>query len=389
MNKLLRIILISIIFSLILGPTGQIPQFIPQVNIYLTDILVGFLVIICLLRLRLFIRIFRSDAIVKYFFIFIIVAFLSFLFTPIRLTSIQMFVCVLYLVRFLSYFFIYPAAVYLIKQNELTRNDLLTKLILTGLILSILGWIQYFVYPDLRNLEYLGWDPHFKRIFSTYFDPNYLGLILVLSFIGLLFINLPKPISLMAQIFILITLAFTYSRGSYLAFLSGIFYFSYIKRKIFTAAILFIAFLSIVLMLPRNLGEGVNLLRLYSIEDRIGSLQDGWKIFVNHPLIGVGFNTARFAKRQFNVGGSDLSVSHSGAGFENSLLFVAVTTGIIGLSFYLMTLRKLWQQGDALVKTCFAAIIVHSLFVNSLFFPFILVWFWVIGANLYSRKNPV
>ena len=38
-----------------------------------------------------------------------------------------------------------------------------------------------FVYPDLRNLWYLGWDPHYYRVFATLLDPNYVGILLVLT----------------------------------------------------------------------------------------------------------------------------------------------------------------------------------------------------------------
>jgi len=129
--------------------------------------------------------------------------------------------------------------------------------------------------------------------------------------------------------------------------------------------------LAVVLpLLPRPGGEGVNLLRLFSIEQRFDNYGEGFALWRRSPLLGVGFNTLRSVRNDF--------VSHSASGLDNSLLFVAATTGIIGLLFYLNLLRRLWQSGGEIVKLSLIAVIVHSFFQNSLFYPLVMIWLWLL-----------
>ena len=105
------------------------------------------------------------------------------------------------------------------------------------------------------------------------------------------------------------------------------------------------------------------------------------KIIVDHPILGVGFNAIRYAKTEYNFGQDNLFDNHAGAGFDNSFLFIAATTGLAGLLTFLLFLRQIFRKGNLFVKSSIVAIIVHSFFLNSLFFPWIMVWMWVVIAT--------
>lgn len=380
MKRILEPLLYFCIISIIIGPLGALPLQIPNINLHLTDIFVGLTCIVWIANTQRFINIIRKDKISLFFFLFFFVAFLSFIFSPISLTFQERVISGLYLIRYLAYFFVYITVLYLTKKKSSSKKNIFQILSFIGVTLALLGWIQYFLYPDLRNLSYLGWDPHYKRIFGVFLDPNFLGLILVLSLIVLFFLQTNLLVFLI-RIFIFITLMFTYSRSSFVSLAAAaIFYSSFKKRYLLLGTALLVLSISIIL-LPRPYGEGVKLERSFSIEKRIENWKEGANIFLKHPILGVGFNTIRYAKIQYGFSlKEDLLISHSGAGFENSFIFVTATSGAIGLFFYILLLVKIYQNVDLIGRMSLVAIVVHSLFLNSLFFPWVMLWLWVIVA---------
>ena len=121
--------------------------------------------------------------------------------------------------------------------------------------------------------------------------------------------------------------------------------------------------------LPRPGGEGVKLERVFSLNQRFANYREGLQLIKLSPVFGLGFNTMRYYRNDF--------VSHAAAGLDSSLLFVLATTGIIGLLTYLNLLKSLWQT-SLLVKLSLSAVLVHSLFQNSFFYPLIMIWLWSI-----------
>ncbi|MBI4991232.1 hypothetical protein HZB96_04020 [Candidatus Gottesmanbacteria bacterium] len=178
-NKFLKYLFYLTLFSIILGPVAALPLGILQVNIYFTDIVVGLISLIWIIRLKGTIKLIRSDKIASYFCIFVAVAIISLIFSPINLNINEKLISSLYIIRLFSYFFVYLTVRYLTDSSTIggvhsdTPEVFLRLLTFAGVILAVIGWLGYFLYPDLRNLYYLGWDPHYKRIFSSFFDPNY------------------------------------------------------------------------------------------------------------------------------------------------------------------------------------------------------------------------
>ncbi|MCL4338981.1 O-antigen ligase family protein [Patescibacteria group bacterium] len=396
-DKLLKYFLYFAIFSIISGSAFSIPLggngSDIGVNIYTMDISAILLTIFWLFNIRDFYNLIKRDNVAKSFLLFIFITFLSLVFTPALITLPHKILSSLYIIRIFSYFSIYISVRHLLAKNKISTSRFIYLLTVSGITLAIAGWLQYFLYPDLRNLYYLGWDPHYKRIFSTILDPNYLGLILVLTFVAL-FSSLPRPLwkkdtkikifSLIPSIFIFFTIMFTYSRSAFSSFLTAAAYYSLAQKKyIIIGGCVIILFLA-AFLLPKPGGEGVNLKRLYSIQERLINWQEGLGIFLKYPLLGIGFDTLRYTNP--NVKNTQLNntiisqnvPNHSAGGLDNSLIFVAATTGILGLTAYLLFLIMAFNKSILVSRISLLAIFVHSLFLNSLFFPPVLIWLWVI-----------
>ncbi|MBU2051710.1 O-antigen ligase family protein [Patescibacteria group bacterium] len=267
-----------------------------------------------------------------------------------RLPLDQVLVGSLYLVRFLAYS--------LLINLKVDRRFL----IFFSSAIAFLGLAQYLIVPDTRFLAGLNWDEHYYRLISPLFDPNFTGIILVLG-LSLTYAYYRRTWWLYALY--LPALLLTYSRSSYLALLAGGLYLALIKKKlrwfIIGGAVLALALLS----LPRPGGEGVKLERLVSARQRISNYQLSIDFWRQSPVFGLGFDTLRYYR--------DNQASHSASGLDSSLLLVLVTTGVVGLAAYVNLLKHLWQK-HPLMRLSLVALLTHSLFVNSLFYPWVMVW---------------
>ncbi|MDP3998541.1 MAG: O-antigen ligase family protein [bacterium] len=316
---------------------------------------------------------------------------------------------VLYLLRWVAYSCLYFFLCEAFSGKEISRRETFRVLALAGMVVGFLGIFQYFLYPDLRNLYYLGWDPHYFRVFSTFFDPAFTGVILVLTLI-LLVVSFwekrPKGIVkwwfLVAIIVVYSAFALTYSRGSYLAFLAGIGTIAYLKRapKFFVVTVL-IFVITLVVLPKREDRIGSNLAREDTITARIINWKQSLEVIRDHPIIGVGFNNYRLARKQYGFTVENGTVSHASAGADSSLLFVWATTGIFGLLAYLWLgwrMTKLALRSWRIEKSVYglallsgiAALFFHSFFVNSLFYPWTMEWIWILAAIVsVSKTNKV
>ncbi len=236
-------------------------------------------------------------------------------------------------------------------------------------LIPISGLLQYFFLPDLRFLKGIGFDDHLYRLTFPFLDPNYVGA--ALSFLFLTILPFWSKKSFKA-LFILtsIALVLTFSRASYISLFSGLaflFLSSPKTRKTFLPLIAIFA--ALILLAPKPSGQGVNLLRTYSISSRLLNYQQGLKLSLRNPLTGLGFNT--LSTHQNTV--TD-TISRSSAGLDNSFLFILSTTGLIGLSAYLYLLYSFFRNSKNLfLKAGLISLITHSFFNNTLFYIPILI----------------
>lgn len=281
----------------------------------------------------------------------------------------------LYLVRWI----LYAASYFILLSGQFSKTFMFRGLYGFGVSLAVLGLLQYVWYPYLRNLWYLGWDPHLYRVFSTLLDPNFAGLVFVLT----LFLGAKQKYPLIFQGVTLVALFLTYSRSSYLAFFIGLAIWLFFTKRTRLIFIIFFAFVTILFLLPKPEGEGVKLFRTASTFARIGNWQRGIELIRESPVFGHGFNALRFVQKEKGWIDESEFPSRAGAGLDNSFQFILATTGIIGFISYVVLLFQMFRIGrkNIFVLSSLSALFVHSQFSNSLFYPWIMIWLWIlIGA---------
>lgn len=349
--EIMELPLIVLWISLVLGQLGAIPLG-DGVILYLQDIAISFMIIMAVMRYRLLgkllkFRLFRPIA------LFIGVGIVSLFVNPTVKGS-------LYLLRWAAYSLFYGV----ILVSPLSGQFWLWWLASFGVALGTIGLVQFMWYPDLRNLWYLGWDPHYYRVFATLLDPNYVGILLVLTIFILAFMY--RRFGWQMGV-VGVALLLTYSRSSYLALLAGagvaIVSFKRWKEGLF----LVLLFLLAIVYLPKAGGDTLSLDRYDSTVSRLQNWQQTAMEITKRPVFGHGLGVT---------------------GIDSSILYVGKATGLVGLAVYLWLI---WEQAK-LVRRCrnkqlrvmfyatFAALFVHSLFVNSLFYPWVMIWMWVLAG---------
>lgn len=381
-QKHIEFIILFCIFlvSLLAGELGGIPL-ASGVVIYLHDIVLGILLVaagVCLVRKQQI----TTPKLIRPAVAFTAAAIISLLFSIPRFGLSGAATSSLYLLRWVFYALLY---VFLL-QDVISVDFTQWGLYAFGTAFSALGLVQFLLYPNLRFLMYLGWDPHYYRLFSTLLDPNFAGVVICLTILlGLYLYEKNKKVWLLGlEGANLIALYLTYSRSSYIAFVVGILIWIIMKKK-WAAGALIIAFILIVLFVPRPGGQTLNLLRQDSTMARIGNWNDSVPIIMRSPIVGNGFDTLRIIHSQITPMAPNSFVSHAAGGLDSSLLFVLATTGVIGLASYMWlfwsmvrgTSRHPWVMSSVI-----GALIVHSFFVNSLFYAWVMIWLWILCASV-------
>ncbi len=267
----------------------------------------------------------------------------------------------------------------------------------------MLGFVQYFFYSNLRNLFYLGWDDHLYRLFSVFLDPNFAAAFFVLFIIFLLetMLHAAKQVSIREQLIrklllvgTIIACALTFSRSGIIMFVVSLSVVFILEKKqkliipIIATVIIFLFAIS-----PFFYLENINIFRTVSTGERIDSMSNAIQIIFKQPLFGVGFNAYKYAQVRMGFRQEQPAIaSHADNGTDNSFLFILATTGVIGTAFFIFfwtqvfrNLAKKLSLLGIIGIASFVGICVDSLFINSLFFPSIMLWLWVVlGLNDYK-----
>lgn len=295
-----------------------------------------------------------------YFLFFLIFTWIS-LFINLHRCQITSPKPVLYLIRLSTYlmFFIFPLSPKQIppKFHRFFQLSLISSI--------IFGILQYFYWPNFTYFDSLNWDPHLYRLVGSFLDPTFTALIFLLFLLRVFFTknqSLKKPLIILSYL----AIALSYSRSTLLSFLFAFFLISrqLKNKKIFIVSL--IITISTLLLLPRQPGEGTKLERTSSVKAKIENYKEGFQTFSRSPIIGHGYNTLYFVRQIKNP------LSHSNFGFDNSLLTILSTTGIIGFSFFLLGLIHLIKNSSTSKKILISTVLLHSFFSNSLLYPWIL-----------------
>ena len=307
---------------------------------------------------------------------------------------------ILYFLRFVGISGLLLVARDLGKKNSFLASNIL---ILSGILLAAAGFVLLKLIPDFAEagLADLGWDPHIGRLTSTFLDPNFAGgaFAFLLAILGGRFLRekrIPQQSLILGICGVLgVALLLTFSRSALLALgVSGLVLGIFGDRRILLA-MLVVGFLGFGISprLQERVGEFAKSVDSISGESqqvldptaqlRVDSWREGLRIWQKNPIFGVGFGAYKFHQ---SFSDED---SHAVSGSDSSLLNIAATTGFLGLGVFCIFLWNLvlvaFRKAEWGFLAALAGLLVHSIFVNSLFFPPIALLFFV-SAGLVTRN---
>ncbi len=403
--------LILILGALLLGQLVRIPfpggasQFLPN------DLLIPCFLLFWLGR-KLYLRHFRlvSTPLDLPLFLFLAIAFISLIWGSRNLLLRETVTASLYLIRFAEYALLFYAVLDL-AQNQAWVKRNLKFLLVVALLLAGLGFLQYILIPDFSTLAAQGgWDPHIKRLFSTWLDPNFMGgfFVLILSFVIAFYLysqnKKAKLVLLACAAVFLLALLLTYSRSAFLAFCVVLVFIGVFKSR----RVLFFGLIILVLLTVFSERLQARLTGATSLDVtaqyRLSSWRNTLAIIRAHPFLGVGYNAFRYA--QLSAGTLGPEASHSDFGSDSSFLTIMATTGILGFGAYLWLLGACFglswrslRQGRSDIERALGlgfcaglgGLLVHAQFTNSLLYPFFLeiIWFGLACLFFLQKKEQL
>lgn len=398
---ILEVLFNLLIFSLPLGVVLRL-TIIPNVFLYPNDLISSAIFIVFIFNLVVKKRKVEQLKIILLAASFLISGVISFVFSPLKLSSTEFLISFSYLLRYAIYLSILFSAQFLSDDFKKSVN---IKLITSGLIFTIFGYIQYFFYPNLKNLFYAGWDEHLYRFFSTFLDPNFAGSLLVLllillsrNILGSIKEGLRPFIFMFFWLVVFLGILLTYSRSAFVMLIMGFAVLFTIRKAYKTLFALMLIFTLFYFLFANTKIEGLNPFRIVSSEARIDSARAAFTIFSKNPIFGVGFNAYRYAQIEYGFRNkSSTLVSNSDAGTDNSYLFVLATLGVVGFLIYLdflfniiKAVYKQLKQNALYAEVTFASIIsvlVNTIFINSLFYTPIMIWMFILIGVTLSKKR--
>ena len=322
------------------------------------------------------------------------------------LTAFEVITSLAYLARWLLYFALYVVVVNDVREKHV--QGVWTTLESAMLLFAAFGVVQaiflpdfaLMVYPDQVNL----WDAQGHRLVSTVLDPNVAAMmILTVLLVQIAQLASGAKVALWKPTLLLLALIVTLSRSGVAGFFFGCLvivaarWSGRISKRLIRFGL--IAIVGVIAALPKLLQFADQYSKL-GISDgsaaaRLITWQRAFSTLWDSPWFGIGFNTYGFVQehRGFErIGG----VSYSA---EGGLLFIAVMTGVIGLTVFVTMLwllvkrcRAGWRDRQATpaerglcigVAAATVAVLVHSIFVNSLLVPFVMQPLWVLWGLVY------
>lgn len=348
----------SLFLVILVWPFGHLLKFS---NIYLLD-LVCFLCYITFLGSGNLIK-FKATPLFKSLNIFWFSLLVSMLYAIWQQRSQTPNLNFLYYLRALAY----PLLAFSVFVHK--TDDLKKIANLSGLLFVFFAFGQYLLLPDLRIYKNLGFDDHYYRLAGTLLDPNFTGVILVTITIYLLLAK-----NYFTSLLVLIGIALTFSRASYLSFLVTLSALGLQKK--YLKLLWLIPLLGLIIYFsPKPFGEGVNLQRTYSITSRLTSIGNGLKLFAESPIVGVGFGQLS------DKNGQKISV-------DSTYTYLLAGSGLLGLASFLAVLYSVLKITNKNTILFLLPIIVHSFFNNSYFYIWISSLFWlIVGFSIKENRS--
>jgi len=245
---------------------------------------------------------------------------------------------------------------YIRSTHSLDRHKLIEVLSVTGGIVALIGIIQYlfidiFIPPRWLDTSLYGAE-QYKRVFSTFLNPNVLAGYLIFI-ISISISTLHNKYSYLVLPLSLSCLIFTFSRGGWIGTAIAVCTVLLLKRESKLSSIILIACTFFLLgFWSMILGRisGVLNFRDSTLLYRIEIWKTAFSVFIKHPLVGCGFGTAWKVIPEVSTEISAL-VGHA----HNLYLNFAMETGIAGLFafiwFYISRVFKGYNRLKSLENT--------------------------------------
>lgn len=349
-------------------------------------------IIIGLAALTAIIKNYKRPDVFKHFNNFLIIAGFTFIISIFIFQIKQVYYGLFYLIRLGAYFYFLIYVLNFINQKSTNRKLLLNSLLGVSAVSAIFGWIQFFMIPDIKPFFTWGWDEHLFRLVGTFLDPTFLGLIIVFGLIITIhqYMIIKDRNYLFITLFLLISLAFTYSRASYLAFIAGVGYLLYSGKKFVYILYSILILVGLIFILPTSKNHSIAFFRLFSAISRVENYKEALTVYKTSPLFGVGLNNMCLARNKY-IGFESFS-SHACSGSDSSLLLILATTGVVGLMSFITLIIKIGRSLQhnsyfLILISSFVSLLVHSLFSNSLFYPWIMGYIVILLSLSLRTKS--
>ena len=407
------VVLRATLALLIVAQLGRVPMLSTgstEAPLLLNDLVVMALLAVVFVA-ALHARSFRVDAVGGVALLFCSVGAISAIMAVPRfgLTTMQLVVSLAYLARWMVYFALYLAIINVVRRDDLmslwrTVEATILAFAAFGIVQAIfLPHFAQLVYPD--SVVWRDWDEQGHRLVSTVLDPNIAGaMLIVILLIEIAQLASGEHVPLWKPVLLFAAVIATLSRSALLSLMVGgvcILLVLGISRRVMKLVAL-IGVLGLA-ALPKILSfaAAFNKLRLddSSALGRIVNWLRGLRIWADHPIFGIGFNTYGYVSEWYG-GVLRGTTTYS---LDGGLLFIAVMTGIVGLALYCLMLylvvrncRRVWRDRSlpaswrALATgttAATAAICVNSLFVNSLLTTFVMELLWILWAMAFLMSG--
>ena len=406
-------------FILFLPVFGEYSRFLLfGKSLVASDILIPIFTIFWLIKKPSLSLLKLASTLLKIIILFLSIAFLSLLISLTALPLNDVISGSLYFIRLLSYIALFPITTTLFHSLP-SQSKLLKYLLIVSLLIALGGYIQLYFMPNLEELaKTQGYDPHLNRLVGSWLDPNFIGgffafIISIYISITLYSKSTKHRILLITAITILGTALFlTYSRSAYLAIAASILTIGLLKSRKLVIAILIIGTIGVSVsdraqQRLSELSTSITSVLFNNSENpdptarlRIQNWEQTFQLISQKPLFGHGYNNLSSVKLQ--EGFVENEGVHSASGSDSSLLTITATTGFLGLISFLLIItlmaiksaQKWFQSKHPLSKglglgffSGLIGLLVHSLFVNSLLFPQIMIFFWPMLGLIYSNHQ--
>jgi putative inorganic carbon (hco3(-)) transporter len=324
------------------------------------------------------------------------------------LSAFEFLFSIAYLFRWLAYF-----GIYVLVINYVRRTDVKPVWrVFEGMVLvfAAFGILQSMFLPGFAQIVYpesaigYDWDDQGRRLVSTFLDPNFAGALILMPLLVLLArVSFGVPVPRWKLLLLFAALVLTVSRSSFLALVVGMVVIGCVRglsrhlaRFGILLGVLLLPFLPLIIEFAASFNR-------FAVDPsaltRVVSWLLAFQILADHPILGIGFNTFGFVREAYG----SASMGRAGFTLDGGLLFIAVTTGLVGLTCYVTMLllvgrrcRQVWRdlalsaEDRALglgIAAVTLALVVHSIFLNSLLLPFLMEPLWVLWGLTFALRE--